>query len=139
MAQCDDNQRFAPKRTREVSVRGQTISFAAAVAMVTGGLLATGSTVRADPQSLAYGQHLSQECTTCHRRDGVETRGIPAIVGKEVDYFVTTMKFYQSGARDNPAMVSVAKALNDEQLRALAIYFGSLKPAPAAPAKKSKK
>ena len=83
----------------------------------------------ADPRLMDYGQHLSQECTTCHRKDGTDN-GIPAIIGREADHFVETMRFYQSGARDNPVMVSVARSLDDEQLRALAIYFGSLKPAP---------
>ena len=45
--------------------------------------------------------------------------GIPPIIGVDVDSFVATMKSYQSGACPNPAMVSVAKSLDDEQLRAL--------------------
>ncbi len=102
------------------------------------GIVANATPGRADPKSLAYGEHLSQQCTACHRRDGSPGRGIPSIVGLEVDYFVTTMKFYQSGARDNQSMVSVAKSLDDEALRALAIYFGSLKPAAQQPAKKKR-
>ena len=92
---------------------------------------ALGPAASADPKQLAYGQHLAQECTTCHRRDAADGK-IPPIVGLEPDYFVTTMRFYQTGARDNPVMVSVAQALNDEQLKALAAYFATLKPAPAA-------
>jgi cytochrome c553 len=80
----------------------------------------------------AYGEHLSRECTTCHRLDGTDN-GIPSIVGWDDDQFTTTLKFYQQGLRDNPAMVSVAKSLDDEQLRALATYFASIKP----PAKKT--
>ena len=100
--------------------------------------LSSGTCAVADPRLMAYGKHLSQECTTCHRRDGTSS-AIPSIIGLEVDYFVDTIKFYQNGTRDNPAMVSVAKALNEEQLKALALYFGSLTPAPkaaTAPAKK---
>lgn len=92
---------------------------------------ALGLVARADPRQLAYGQHLAQECTTCHRRDAADGK-IPPIVGLEPEYFVATMRFYQTGARDNPVMVSVAQALNDEQLKALAAYFATLKPAPAA-------
>jgi cytochrome c553 len=80
----------------------------------------------------AYGEHLSRECTTCHRLDGTDN-GIPSIVGWDDDQFTTTLRFYQQGLRDNPAMVSVAKSLDEEQLRALAIYFASIKP----PAKKT--
>jgi cytochrome c553 len=38
------------------------------------------------------------------------------------------MKFFQDGLRDNAAMISVAKSLNEEQLLALAAYFASLPP-----------
>jgi cytochrome c553 len=100
--------------------------------------LAGTAIAQQDPaHRLAYGKHLSQECTTCHRIDGKTTQGIPAITGLDPDYFVTTMKFYQSGARDNQTMVSVAKPLNEEQLQALAAYFHSLKP--PAKAKNGKK
>ena len=98
-----------------------------------------GSTgVTADAARLkAYGEHLSRECTTCHRLDGTDN-GIPSIVGWDGGQFVTTMKFYQEGLRDNVAMMSVAKSLNEEQVQALAAYFASLPPPPkkrATPAK----
>lgn len=104
-----------------------------------GALLATGAArgQQSDEHKLAYGKHLSQECTTCHRPN-VKTEGIPSIAGLAPDYFVTTMKFYQSGARDNPTMVSVAKMLSEEQLQALAAYFHTLKPAPGAAKGKKK-
>lgn len=90
----------------------------------------------ANPDKLAYGKHLSQECTTCHRADG-KASNIPNIVGLDPEYFVTTMKFYKSGARNNPVMNSVAQMLGDEQLEALAAYFASQKPpAKQAPARK---
>lgn len=83
-----------------------------------------------DGKVRAYGQHLARECTGCHRIDGIDN-GIPSIVGWKADVFVATLKFYQSGARTNPAMVSVANSLNETQLEALATYFASLpKPAP---------
>ena len=82
----------------------------------------------------SYGRHLAQECTGCHRIDGVDN-GIPSIVGWDPERFLTTLRFYQAGARTNPVMVSVAKSLDDEQIQALAAYYGSL-PKPASKAKK---
>ena len=84
-----------------------------------------------DAKLKAYGEHLAHECTTCHRIDGTDN-GIPSIVGWDEGQFTTTLRFYQQGLRDNPAMVSVAKSLDEEQSRALAVYFASIKP----PAKK---
>jgi cytochrome c553 len=85
-----------------------------------------------DAKLKSYGRHLAQECTGCHRLDGIDN-GIPSIVGWDRDRFVTTLRFYQAGARTNPVMVSVAKSLDEDQLAALAAYYGSLpKPAPKA-------
>ena len=97
-------------------------------------LTCLGSTCGAadDAKLKAYGEHLSRECTTCHLLDGRDN-GIPSIVGWDDDQFTTTLRYYQEGLRDNAAMVSVAKSLNDEQLRALATYFASIK----LPAKKT--
>ena len=73
----------------------------------------------------SYGQHLSQECTSCHRVDGIDN-GIPSITGWPVEVFMRTLRFYQEGARTNPVMVSVAKSLDDDQVRALALYWSSV-------------
>jgi cytochrome c len=82
-----------------------------------------------DPKVIRYGEHLSQECTTCHRRDGVDN-GIPSIIGMKADEFTETFKYYQTGARTNAAMVSVAQSLDDQQIKALAAFYASLPPPP---------
>lgn len=88
-----------------------------------------------DPKVLRYGEHLSQECSTCHRRDGVDN-GIPSIVGMKAADFIETFKFYRDGTRTNPAMVSVAQSLDDDQVQALAAFYETLPPPPPAPRKK---
>ena len=82
-----------------------------------------------DAKSLALGRHLARECSTCHRIDGVDN-GIPSIIGWPADAFTETMDYYRTGARPNQAMASVAQSLSDDELRALALYYGSL-PKPA--------
>jgi cytochrome c553 len=101
----------------------------ASLAVGTG--LAAGLAAAADDAKLkSYGRHLAQECTGCHRIDGIDN-GIPSIVGWDTERFVSTLRFYKTGARTNPVMVSVAGSLDDEQVAALAAYYGSLpKPAP---------
>lgn len=74
-----------------------------------------------------YGEHLSGECTTCHRIDGKDN-GIPGIVGWDVESFIETVNYYKKGLRKNQAMESVAKTLDDEQIKALAVYFASVTP-----------
>ncbi len=85
-----------------------------------------------DARVRALGQHLARECVTCHRLDGVDN-GIPAIVGWKVEEFVDTMGFYKGGQRPNQAMMSVAQSLDDEQTKALALWFAAQPP----PAKKA--
>jgi len=87
-----------------------------------------------DAKLRSFGRHLAQECTGCHRIDGVDN-GIPSIVAWDRERFIATLKFYQAGERTNPVMVSVAKSLDEDQLAALAAYYGSL-PKPAAKGKK---
>ena len=76
-----------------------------------------------DARLKSLGQHLGRECVACHRLDGVDN-GIPAIVGWPVADFIETMGYYKGGQRRNPAMVSVAQSLDDEQVKALATWFG---------------
>ncbi len=82
-----------------------------------------------DGKALALGRHLARECSTCHRIDGVDN-GIPSIIGWPADAFIETMDYYRTGARPNQAMASVAQSLSDDELRALALYYGAL-PKPA--------
>lgn len=77
----------------------------------------------------AYGEYLAGECTTCHSTTGAD-KGIPSIIGWDAEDFVETLKYYKTGERDNPAMVDVAKNLDDEQMKALAVYFASLEEKP---------
>ncbi len=83
-----------------------------------------------DPaKAIAYGKHLSQECASCHRHDGVDN-GIPSIIGWDAAAFRETLGYYKEGSRPNPVMVSVAQSLETDQIEALAAYYASL-PKPA--------
>ncbi len=98
---------------------------------------AFGGAVAADERTRAYGRHLAQECASCHRLDGVDN-GIPAITGWDAATFLATMAFYRDGARTNPAMVSVARSLDEAQLAALAAHYASLQKSTPAAAKSPK-
>ena len=104
-------------RATLISGTGAAVGLAAAVT--------TGLAAAQDTKKFAYGQHLSQECTGCHRIDGTDN-GIPSIIGWPPETFSQTLGFYQTGKRSNPVMISVATSLNDKQVEALAAYFGSL-------------
>ncbi len=86
-------------------------------------LLAMPQSALAD-ELFEYGEYLSSQCSTCHRLDAFEG-GIPPLGHLPKDYFIIAMREYKSGRRDNPAMVSVANALTDEEITALAIYYAA--------------
>jgi cytochrome c len=75
---------------------------------------------------LDYGKYLASECVTCHRAR-IDGAVIPAIVGLPKQEFVNALSDYRSGRRSNPLMESIANALDEAQIEALAAYFASLK------------
>lgn len=74
----------------------------------------------------AYGQYLSRQCVTCHQLSGAAT-GIPAIVGWKEHNFTKAMKKYKRKERKNEIMQTIASSLTEKDIKALAVYFGSLK------------
>jgi cytochrome c553 len=75
----------------------------------------------------ALGEYLSSECVTCHQLSG-RGSGIPPIVGLPDDSFVMIMSQYRDKKRENPIMQTIAARLSNEEIAALAAYFGSVKP-----------
>ncbi len=74
---------------------------------------------------VAYGEYLSGECVTCHAPSGRDS-GIPAITGWPKESFIHALYEYKTDLRSNPVMRTVTARLGDEELAALAAYFGSL-------------
>lgn len=74
----------------------------------------------------AYGEYLASECVTCHQADG-ESAGIPSITGWREDAFKAALHGYRVRARPNEAMQLIAGSLTDEDIAALAAWFGGLK------------
>ena len=74
---------------------------------------------------VAYGEYLSSECKTCHQLDGSDA-GIPSITLWPEEDFVLAMHAYKQKIRIHPVMQMMAGRLSDEEIAALAAYFGSL-------------
>lgn len=72
-----------------------------------------------------YGEYLSSECTTCHQVDG-SYDGIPSITQWPDEDFVVAMHAYKRKIRPHPVMQMMAARLSDEEIAALAAYFGQL-------------
>ena len=86
-----------------------------------------GASASALEGDMEYGEYLSGECVTCHKLTGSEEDdGIPPIVGWPKGNFIDALYRYKTDIRENPVMQTVTKRLGDEEMAALAAYFGSL-------------
>jgi cytochrome c553 len=85
------------------------------------------ATAQARKGDSELGQYLSAECVTCHRLAG-DYKGIPPIIGWPEESFVEIMNEYRTKKRENQVMQTIAGKLSDEEVAALAAYFGGLKP-----------
>lgn len=74
---------------------------------------------------VAYGAYLASECAACHLPGRDSASGVPAIDGLGRDEMIRALFQYRVGARPNQAMVTVAARLGDEEILALAAYFGA--------------
>lgn len=70
-------------------------------------------------------------CVACHgaQGEGMAAAGFPYLAGQGAAYLALQLQDFASGERGNPIMAPIAKALNPEQIKALAAYYGKL-PAP---------
>ena len=93
-------------------------------------LLAASAGAPAAAGDRALGEYLSSECVTCHQPNG-RYQGIPPIVGWPEPSFVEVVNEYRHRKRDSAVMQTIVARLTDEEVAALAAYFGSLNPQPS--------
>jgi cytochrome c553 len=89
--------------------------------------LATAQSANDEARLRAYGKRLSPQCTNCHRLDGADN-DVPPISGWPAEDFIFVLKAYRDGGRAEPPMAGAPHRLDENQMKALASYFGSLKP-----------
>ena len=74
-----------------------------------------------------------KECKGCHGLDGKGTAaGIPNMAGQRGRYIMAALQEYKEGKRVHAALRAIAKDLSDDETRAVAAYYASLPPIPAA-------
>jgi cytochrome c553 len=74
------------------------------------------------------GQHAI--CIGCHGIPGYKTAfpevyHVPRIAGQQPAYIVSALKAYKSGQRSHPSMRGIAASLTDDDMAALAAYYGA--------------
>lgn len=101
------------------SIRGARAALAAA------GLLCLGTSAHAGPPDAVT--MIAGTCVGCHGAGGT-SRGpaSPTIAGMAEQTFVDAMKGFQDGSRPATVMDRIAKGYTEEEIKALAGYFGKL-------------
>jgi cytochrome c553 len=76
----------------------------------------------------AAGKTKAAACAGCHGPEGVsnDLPG-PSLAGQNVGYFVSALKAYGAGDRDNPMMSPMAQGVNEADAGDLAAYYAGLK------------
>lgn len=79
-----------------------------------------------DPALAKIGREKAGMCHGCHGQN-VEGNGqFPRLAGQHPDYLVNQLKHFKSGERQSGQMQAIAGTLSEEDMKALAAYFGSL-------------
>ena len=74
-----------------------------------------------------------KECKGCHGLDGKGTAaGIPNLAGQRGRYLMAALKEYKDGVRVHAALRTIAATMSEAETRAVAAYYASLPPIPAA-------
>jgi cytochrome c553 len=88
------------------------------------------------PDVVAHGRRPDvRACGLCHYPNGKGRPENAGVAGLPVSYFLQTMADFRSGARKSAeprkantnTMITIAKGMTDEELKATAAYFGSMK------------
>jgi len=85
------------------------------------------------PAVVAHGDKARnvRACASCHLPTGTGHDESAYLAGLPVNYFIRQMADYKSGDRKGSGMmIGMAKTMTDEEVRAAAEYFASLKPRP---------
>lgn len=75
----------------------------------------------------ASGQTIAFTCNGCHGTDGVSKGAIPSVKGLPAAYLEQAMKDFKADKRPATIMNRLAKGYSDEELAAVAKFYGDMK------------
>jgi cytochrome c553 len=79
-----------------------------------------------DPNLVKSGQAKASMCLGCHGSSAEGNGQFPRLAGQHPDYLVRQLSSFKEGVRKNGHMQAIAGTLAEEDMKALAAYFGSL-------------
>lgn len=79
-----------------------------------------------DPALVKTGKDKATVCLGCHGLSGEGNGEFPRLAGQHPDYLAQQLTHFKNGFRQNDAMQAIAGNLSEEDIKALAAFFGSL-------------
>lgn len=114
------------------SLRSTVSALAPTVVLALAGLGSISAFAQADKNpDQAKGQALAGVCAGCHGVDGVSPIPTqPSLAGMSWQYTAKQLKHFKTGQRDNAIMKGFAATLSDADMKALGVYYASMKGRP---------
>ncbi len=72
------------------------------------------------------GQEKTKVCLSCHGKTATGNGEIPRLAGQHPDYLIKQLSSFKNGSRTNGSMQAIAGTLTEEDMKALAAFFGTL-------------
>lgn len=92
-----------------------------------GGILASGLLLGSVAVAAPSAEMLSNTCAGCHGPDGVSAGpAMPTIAGQPAGFAGEILNQYRTGERHSTIMTRIAKGYTEEQLNAIAGFYGKL-------------
>ena len=115
-----------------LSFRSTVSAFAPILVLALSGLISASAFAQAEKSpDFTKGQALAGVCAGCHGVDGVSPVPTqPNLAGMSWQYVAKQLRHFKSGQRDNAIMKGFATALSDGDMKALGVYFASMKGRP---------
>lgn len=82
-----------------------------------------------EAMNITHVRTLAASCAACHGTLGNSAGGLPSLAGLDQKYFIVQMQAFISGERKVTVMHHYAKGLKIDEIKQLASYFSSQKPA----------
>lgn len=94
------------------------------IALVASSMMLTHSAQAEFQNPMATGQAMAWQCAPCHGTNGQEfLEAMPPLAGMKSDEFIKAMIAYREGTRPAIIMDRVARGFNDEEIKAMALWF----------------
>ena len=76
--------------------------------------------------SIGHGGTLAMQCSMCHGIQGAGLANVPNLAGQPESMIYKQLRDFKAGHRHNAIMQAVASQLDDQAMRDLAAFYGSL-------------